>query len=125
MTSNLKIRSLNTRGIALDERLYKKKWGQNTFFSHGESNSKGVCTIVPKFFPGKCELHFSDLEGRILIIKATIDDTNYFICNVYLPTSNHETNQLEVLSKLNDQITDISASNIIMGGDWNIFSLSG
>ena len=77
MTSNLKIRSLNVRGLqtkqkrdlvftelskykqdilllqethstALDERLYKTKWGSNTFFSHGESNSKGICTIIPQ-----------------------------------------------------------------------------
>jgi hypothetical protein len=37
-----------------------------------------------------------------------------------MPTSNHETEQIDVLRKLNDQITDISATNIILGGDWNV-----
>jgi exonuclease III len=149
MTSNLKIRSLNVRGLqtkqkrdlvftelskykydiillqethstALEERPYKIKWGPNTFFSHGESNSRGVCTIVPQTFPGKCELYYTDLEGRLLIVKITIGDTDYYVCNVYMPTSNHETEQINALMKLNDQITDLSATNIILGGDWNV-----
>jgi exonuclease III len=149
MTSNLKIRSLNVRGLqtkqkrdlvftelskykqdilllqethstALDERLYKLKWGPNAFFSHGESNAKGICTIIPQTFPGNCVLHFSDLEGRLLIVKLTLGDTDYYVCNIYMPTSNHETEQIDVLRKLNDQITDISATNIILGGDWNV-----
>jgi exonuclease III len=149
MSSNLKIRSLNVRGIqskqkrdlvfhelskykhdvillqethstVFDEKIYKNKWGQNVFFSHGESNAKGVCTIIPQSFPGKCDLHYSDLEGRLLITKLTIDDKEFYVSNSYLPTSNHESDQIKTLLLLSDQITDIGANNLIMGGDWNV-----
>ena len=149
MTSNLKIRSLNVRGIQckqkrnlvftelskyqqdilllqethstiFDEKHYKNKWGTNTFFSHGDSNSKGVCTIIPKHFPGKCELYHSDLEGRMLIVKLTLDEMEYYLFNLYFPTSNHETDQIQLLMNLNDHLTDNGAGNIVLGGDWNV-----
>jgi exonuclease III len=149
MTSNLKIRSLNVRGIqckqkrnlvftelskyqndiillqethstVFDEKHFRTKWGPNIFFSHGESNSKGVCTIIPKNFSGKCELYHSDLEGRLLIVKISIDDTELYLFNLYFPTSNHETDQITLLMELNDHLTDNSAGNIVLGGDWNV-----
>ena len=149
MTSNLKIRSLNVRGIqckqkrnlmftelskyqndimliqethstVFDEKHYKNKWGPNTYFSHGDSNSKGVCTIIPKNFPGKSELFYSDLEGRMVIVKLLIDETEYYLFNLYFPTSNHETDQMKLLMNLNDYLTDNSAGNIVLGGDWNV-----
>jgi exonuclease III len=149
MTSNLKIRSLNVRGIQckqkrnlvftelskyqqdilllqethstiFDEKHYKNKWGTNIFFSHGNSNCKGVCTIIPKNFPGKCELYHSDLEGRMLIVKLTIDEMEYYLFNLYFPTSNHETDQIQLLMNLNDHLTDNGAGNIVLGGDWNV-----
>jgi exonuclease III len=149
MTSNLKIRSLNVRGIqckdkrnlvftelskysndiillqethstVFDEKHFKNKWGPNIFFSHGESNSKGVCTIMPRNLPGTCELYHADLEGRLLIVKIKLHESEFFICNLYFPTSNHENDQLKVLMELNDHLTDISANNIVLGGDWNV-----
>ena len=149
MTSNITIRSLNVRGIqcknkrnlvftelskfgndiimlqethstVFDERHFKNKWGTNTFFSHGDSNTRGVCTILPKTFTGKCDLYHSDLEGRLLIVKIQLDESEYYICNLYRPTSNHEAEQMQLLMELNDHLTDISATNIILGGDWNV-----
>ena len=149
MTSNIKIRSLNVRGIqckqkrdlvftemskysndiillqethstVFDEKYYKNKWGTDIFFSHGESNSKGVCTIIPKNLPGTSELYYSDLTGRLLIVKIQIHEYELYICNLYFPTSNHETDQMKLLMELNDHLTDLGSSNIILGGDWNV-----
>ena len=149
MIDRLKFRSLNVRGIqtmkkrdllfhelskysneiillqethscAMDEKHYKNKWGPNVFFSHGETNSKGICTIIPKIFSGVSNLHFSDLEGRLLIVKTTIEETDYYVCNVYFPTSNHENDQINTLIQLNTQLVDLKGENLILGGDWNV-----
>jgi exonuclease III len=109
-----------THSTVFDEKHFKNKWGPNIFFSHGESNSKGVCTIMPRNLPGTCELYHADLEGRLLIVKIKLHESEFFICNLYFPTSNHENDQLKVLMELNDHLTDISANNIVLGGDWNV-----
>ena len=135
MATNLKICSLNVNGIhcmgkrnlmftelskypndimllqethstALDERHYKNKWGPNVYFSHGQSNSKGVITIVPKNFAGSSSLIYADFEGRILIIKITINDEEFIICNIYAPTSGYEVEQIDTLIKLNAEAFD-------------------
>jgi exonuclease III len=84
-----------THSTALDERHYKNKWGPNVFFSHGQSNSKGVITIVPKNFNGSSSLIYADLEGRILIIKITINDEEFIICNIYAQLVDMKLNKLK------------------------------
>jgi exonuclease III len=109
-----------THSTALDERNYNNKWGSNVFFSHGTSKSRGVCTILPKGFKGKGELLYSDLEGRIVLVKITINSKEFIICNIYAPTSSYENEQIELLVDLNAQLTDHLGSNIILCGDWNV-----
>ena len=104
-----------------DEKQYKNKWGPNTYFSHGTTKSKGVCTIIPKNFRGKSELVFADNEGRILIVKITIENTEYIICNLYAPISSMEREQIDTLNKLNTELADFRTDNVIIGGDWNVF----
>jgi exonuclease III len=149
MVEKLKIRSLNVNGIqcqkkrdlvfneltkysndiillqethssALDERNYKNKWGTNTYFSHGTTSSRGVCIIIPKTFKGNSELIFADLEGRILIVKITLEGEDYIICNIYCPISSAETEQINVLIKLSGEIIEYLNNNLILCGDWNV-----
>jgi exonuclease III len=110
-----------THSSALDEKYYKNKWGPNTFFSHGSTQSKGVCTIVPKNFKGTSEIVYADLEGRILIIKLILENIEYIVCNIYAPISSMETEQINTLNTLNLELAEYSNSNIIIGGDWNVF----
>jgi exonuclease III len=78
-----------THSCALDERSYKVKWGNNVFFSHGTTQSKGICIIIPKDFKGDCEKNYSDLEGRLLVIKLTINKVEYIVGNIYAPVSSY------------------------------------
>jgi exonuclease III len=110
-----------THTSALDEKYYKNKWGPNTYFSHGTTKSKGVCTIIPKTFKGSSEVIFSDLEGRILIVKIVIENEEFILCNIYAPISSMETEQVSTLAKLNQELADYNNANIIMCGDWNVF----
>ena len=110
-----------THTSALDEKYYKNIWGPNVYFSHGTTNSKGVCTIIPKTFQGSSEIIFSDLEGRILIVKICIDNEEFILCNIYAPISSMETEQVSILTKLNNELANYNNANIIMCGDWNMF----
>jgi hypothetical protein len=110
-----------THSSALDEKSYKNKWGKNIFFSHGSTQSRGVCTIIPKNFNGECEQLYSDLEGRILIIKLTIDKAEYIIGNIYAPVSSYETEEIELLTKLCIELEPYMNNNLIICGDWNVY----
>ena len=150
MVEKLKIRSLNVNGLqvkkkrdlvfkelskytgeilmlqethtcALDERIYKTKWGKNIFFSHGTTQSRGICTILPKGFNGECEHIYSDLNGRILIIKLSIDKVEYIVANIYAPVSSYEQEQMELTAKLITELEPYMHSNLIIVGDWNVY----
>jgi exonuclease III len=110
-----------THSCALDERSYKVKWGNNVFFSHGTTQSKGICIIIPKDFKGDCEKIYSDLEGRLLVIKLTINKVEYIVGNIYAPVSSYENEQMENLAKLTEVLEPYMYSNLILAGDWNVY----
>ena len=149
MSDNLQIMSLNVRGIqtpkkrkdyfiwldkfksniillqdthscALDENNYKNHWGHSVFFSHGLTNSRGVATIIPKHLGGTSNIFYRDMDGRILIVEININNTIYYIINVYAPSANIEKEKLNFLEKLKNEINPIMNNNIIIGGDWNV-----
>ena len=149
MADTLKIRSLNANGMQCkkkrdlvfneltkynqevlllqethtnvsDEKHYKTKWGKNVFFSHGTTNSRGVCIIIPKTFNGDCEKIYADPEGRLLIVKITIEKVDYVICNIYAPVSSYENEQIDLLMLLEKELEEYINSNLILGGDWNV-----
>jgi exonuclease III len=150
MADTLKIRSLNANGLQCktkrdlvfneltkynqevlllqethtnvsDEKHYKIKWGKNVFFSHGTTNSRGVCIIIPKTFNGECEKIYADLEGRLLIVKITIEKVDYIICNIYAPVSSYEKEQIDLLMLVEKELEEYINSNLIIGGDWNVY----
>ena len=110
-----------THSSIFDEKMYKNKWGPNVYFSHGTTQSKGVCTIIPKNFKGSSELVYADLEGRFLITQIRIYGKEYVICNIYAPVSSHEKEQVSLINKVSEELADIMNQNIIIGGDWNVY----
>jgi exonuclease III len=149
MANSLKIRSLNINGMqckkkrdlvfhevtkynneiillqethtsVLDERHYKLKWGPNVYFSHGTTNSRGICTIVPKNLNATSKVLYSDLEGRLLIIQLIMDGTEYIVCNIYAPVSSSENDQILLLQQMSTQLAEYKDNNLILGGDWNV-----
>ena len=66
-----------------DEQKWADEWGGKIFFSHGESNSRGVATGFTSKFDGTIGDISRDKNGRILIIELTTQDTRYLLINVY------------------------------------------
>ena len=110
-----------THSCTFDEKSYKLKWGKNIFFCHGTTQSRGLCIIIPNDFKGECEQIYSDLDGRLLIIKLTINKVEFILGNIYAPVSSFEQEQMETLAKLSVELEPYMYSNLIMAGDWNVY----
>ena len=107
-----------TYSLTEDEKVWSAEWGNNIFFSHGSSHSKGVCILVN---PSSKSFHLRnvqvDSEGRFLIVKATIDDKFFFILNIYAPTDYRDQDRfIQILSE--QLVSKTDTSKIIIAGDW-------
>lgn len=111
-----------THSTLNDETRWKFEWQSksncNMFFSHGQSNSKGVLTILPPHYKVYKEL--SDNNGRILILCVDVDGDKICIVNVYAPSSNNVQEKNDFVKSLNDMMLEIEDESIICGGDYNV-----
>ena len=63
-----------THTILTDHDPWKKEWDGDIYFSDGESNSKGVATLIPKEYAANFELleTKSDNSGRFLLLHCKL-----------------------------------------------------
>ena len=107
------------------ENLWTSQWGcgkGSIHFSHGTSNSTGVLTAFREGLDVKIEATFTDNGGRLLILKAKIQDNPVILVNYHAP--NEEGVQVRVLSEVNsilDKIVLEPNSAFIWGGDFNLY----
>ena len=104
---------------------WSSEWGGKIFFSHGDSNARGVAIGLTKDFDCSIEKVSCDTNGRVIIIEMTKDDDNYLLINLY--NANTEADQLNSLHTLNDMVsgydTDKEFKPIFMGDMNLIFDL--
>ena len=112
-----------THAIETDHSKWKREWDGEIIFSDGESNSKGVATLIPKeLLP-----HFSiikteqDNHGRLLLIHCTIHKTELVLINIYSPTKDKPYAQNTFYTSLYNIIDRYSDKSIIIGGDLNTY----
>ncbi len=48
-----------------------------------------------------------DLDGRLLVLQITLNNIDYRIIDVYTPTRDHKTQQLEFISKVKQQLARV------------------
>ena len=97
------------------EKLWKSQWGGQAFFSHGESNAKGVAIFIRKKLQTKVHKLYADPFGRYLIIDITIGLQRLTLCNVYGPN----TDDLTFFDNLFEQIESFQNADLIIAGDFN------
>ena len=147
MVGNLKVISLNVRGIRNpnkrraifcylkqqkanifclqetysqpdDEKIWSAEWGGKIFFCHGTAHSKGVCILANPNSTFNLDVVQTDHQGRILIPKLKISEEIFFIVNIYAPTDYRDQNEfIKNLSEFLLKKTD--TSRLIIAGDWN------
>lgn len=64
--------------------MWINEWGGEILWSHGVSNSRGVAILVK---PGLNIIIQDTSNGRLLIITAKIQDSEFVITNLYAPNS--------------------------------------
>ena len=78
--------------------------GYNVFYSHGTSNARGVCTLIPTNYNIKIINHITDKNGRYSILHTFIEDVDVVLANIYAPTKNNQGDQIQFLAELREQL---------------------
>ena len=100
---------------------WTSEWGGKLYFSHGESNARGVAIGFSKDFDCNVDKIHRDCNGRVLILEISKDGDDFVLINFY--NANSESDQILALRSLNDLLTNIDQDkerkNILMG-DFNL-----
>ena len=76
-----------------DEKAWSAEWGGKIIFSHGSEHSKGVSILGnpnSTFQPSTVEI---DSHGRYIIAKLQIEETIFFLVDIYAPNEHREQEQ--------------------------------
>lgn len=103
-----------------DYKIWKSEWGGEAIFSHGRSNSRGVAFLFARGLDFKLLFQMADLEGRYLIIKIEIEGRTATLINIYAPTQNFPAEQIQLIDKIEECLSDFEIQNAFMAGDLNI-----
>ena len=145
---NLKLVSLNVRGLRGDKRYVIYRWlrdnkfdicllqetfctkdftdkikrGWNGKMIHScslSNHSKGVCILLAKDLPCKVIGTHHDDDGRIILINIELNNVEYSICNIYCP--NNVSDRVTFLRYVNDFVKShaVSRNRTLIGGDFN------
>jgi hypothetical protein len=97
------------------EQIWESEWGYKIIYSHGSSNSRGVCILFKNNFNLIIHDTITDDEGRYVIADISIDNYRLSLVNIYGPNSDTPDFFTNLYLKLND----ISNETQIIGGDFN------
>ena len=99
------------------EKIWKSEWGGKIVFSHGLSNSRGVCILFRPEFSFKIHDIKRDNEGRLLCIDLEVDDTRFTLAGLYAPADKDEPEFFKECFKTIEQFDNNSK---IIAGDFNL-----
>ena len=93
-------------------------WGGPHVLSHGTHLSAGVAILFSPLLNIKIISSTEEVKGRVILVKAEIDDFLISFINVYAPNQGSE--REEIFKVLEERISDIGQGEfIVLGGDWN------
>ena len=100
------------------EAVWKSEWGGNIFYSHGTNHSRGVMILLNPKLDIRVDHITAAENGRYLLLQVTLNDTSFYLCNIYSPNNTSE--QKTFFANLfNFLINTCSVGEIIIGGDFN------
>ena len=91
---------------------WNSQWGGETYYSHGNTESRGVAIFIDKHFDYTVNACHRDKEGRYVILDLEVYHQRTIIVNVYAPNQDDPSFFINVLAKLED----IGCENVIWGG---------
>ena len=103
----------------------EKKWiddfKDKIYYSHGKTNSCGVLIAIYSNLNIRLKNKIHDNDGRVLILDATINGSDYLLINFY--NANTEREQLTAIKNLNNLLKDFEDfhdKKVIFAGDFNL-----
>ena len=103
------------------ENVWRSQWNGSLFFSHGTEHARGVLVYVRKDLDFQLKSLHTDANGRFILLETIIQDTPFFLCNIYSP--NNSIDQVNFFADIKDLLLENiveSNSNVILGGDFNM-----
>lgn len=101
-------------------RLWKSQWGHTMFLSELSGSVGGVATLFSKDLDPIVSEVTPSKFNRFLVTSFSLKGEDYTIANLYMPTSDKENHQIEVLKELSSVLGDLDTSHIFVGGDCNV-----
>ena len=111
-----------THSTAATEHKWRNEWGSSAmYFSHGESNARGVAIVITKHYEANIINVKRNNESRIEVIDIERHGTIYTIGNIYAPTQNFEREQQNVFKTFTEILKTMTTDHYILGGDFNLY----
>ena len=96
---------------------------KSTYYSHGKTNSWGVLMAIYGNMNICVKNKVNDNDGSVLILKATIDGSDYLLINLYNPNTDREREKLTTMKNVNNFLKtfeDFHDKNVIFERDFNL-----
>ena len=116
-----------THSVIEDEVIWKSEWGGDIVFSHGLSNARGVCVLLPKGFLSIITDIEHDECGRCVSFQWEQNGVNLIICAVYAPNEDKPNFYLQTISNMvnkGDKIVIISDFNLTLNDNYDRISVA-
>jgi len=95
---------------------WKREWGSDIIFSHGESNARGVCICFNKNLNYNIIAQKRDKWGRIIVLDIQIGEIRMTLANLYAPNDDLP----EFFNQVFEMIREFDNEYIVLGGDFNL-----
>jgi exodeoxyribonuclease-3 len=109
-----------THSTLNSEEKWVQEWGSKIYFSHGTNNARGVAILMPMEYNFDINELWKDIDGRIIALTLKVDERMYNVVNVYAPTKDKVTEQLEFLKTLDTNL-ELAETPFIIGGHFNTY----
>lgn len=96
-----------THSTAAKEKIWASEWGNDAFFAHGSSGSPTVHAV------------HRDLEGRFILLQASLQGWPVTLVNIYAPTADQPDNQIKFWESIERLLHSVDISNLILGA-WGL-----
>ena len=105
-----------THSTSKSTKIWRNTWGGEAIFSHGESNARGVCTLLRRGLDAKILKKECVVQGRVLNVVIEFNSQKILLSNIYAPNEVDVAFFETVFAATNVDDYD----HIMVGGDFNV-----
>jgi len=109
-----------THSSVQSEQTWVSLSGAKCFFSHGDTNSRGVATLIYDANMNVKNM-ICDPNGRYILLEIEYNDSSFVLINVYGPTKDKSHAQKSFVGELSDLLGKYVGQAIVLGGDLNMY----